>query len=135
MIKSLGRITFVASMLCLVTACASGPTQQQVENADYGREITPSECIQIAEQVISGGLKDPHSAQFSHSPCFKGYWGAMPVMGMGVEFGWIQEGQVNGKNSFGGYVGFRSYQVLIKNGNVVRYCISDKDGFCIPTNR
>lgn len=119
--------------LPFLAACASGPTKEQLANANYGRDMSPTECVAVSERVIANSLKDPGSAQFRHSQCFKGHWGSVPILGMGVEFGWIQQGEVNGKNSYGGYVGFRPYQVLIKNGTVVRYCISDKDGICVPS--
>lgn len=116
-----------------LAGCASGPTQEQVNSANYGREIAAQECISLGERVIAGSLKDPAAAQFRNSGCSKGYWGSVPIMGLGVEFGWLQTGEVNGKNSYGGYVGFRPYQVLIRDGAVIRYCISDKDGICIPS--
>ena len=125
----------VALATSILSGCVSGPTQQQLTNADYGRDIEASECVRIAEQTISNGLKDPSSAIFRHSPCFKGYAGSVPLMGMGVAFGWLQTGQVNAKNSYGGYVGFRKYHALIKNGQVIRYCISDKDGLCLARGR
>jgi len=118
--------------ILLLVSCASGPTKSQLTHADYGQETSIEECKAIAETIVSRDLKDPSSAQFSHSQCFKGYWGSVPIMGIGVAFGWVQKGQVNAKNSFGGYVGFRPYQVLIKNRQVIRYCVSNKDGLCIP---
>ena len=121
--------------LPFLAACASGPTQEQFSNANYGRDLSPIECVAVAEKVIANSLKDPGSAQFRHSQCFKGHWSSVPLLGMGVEFGWIQQGEVNGKNSYGGYVGFKPYQVLIKNGTAVRYCINDKDGICVPSGR
>lgn len=122
-------------MLPLLAACASGPTQEQMDRADYGQDMASAECIVIAERLIAGQLKDPSSAQFRNSStCFKGYWKNVPVLGMKAEFGWMQAGEVNGKNAYGGYVGFRPYQVLIKNGRAIRYCISDKDGLCMPSN-
>lgn len=124
---------FSLAALPFISACASGPTQEQLASADYGRDIPPAECVSVAERVIANSLKDPGAAQFKHSQCFKGHWGSVPILGMGVAFGWIQQGEVNGKNSYGGYVGFKSYQVLIKNGTAVRYCISDKDGICMPS--
>jgi hypothetical protein len=32
---------------------------------------------------------------------------SVPVLGMEAAFGYLQKVEVNGKNSFGGYVGFR----------------------------
>lgn len=119
----------------LVAACASGPTPEQLASADYGRDLTIAECESIAQSFIAESLKDPGSAQFRGGQCYRGNWGSVPVLGMGVEFGWIQKGQVNGKNAYGGYVGFRSYQVLIRNGSVIRYCISNADGICFPNGR
>jgi hypothetical protein len=121
--------------LPFLAACAFGPTQEQSSRANYGRDIPAAECISLAERVVADTFKDPGSTQFRHSPCFKGYWKSIPTLNMGVEFGWIQQGEVNGKNPDGGYVGFRSYKVLIKDGAVIRYCISDKDRICTPTGR
>ena len=131
-IKVLQHLGFPFSLF-LLSGCASGPTQEQLLSADYGRDMTAEECISIAEQVIANSLKDPSSAQYRHAPCSKGNWSSVPILGMSVAFGWMQLGEVNGKNSYGGYVGFRLYQVLIKDGMAVRYCIADEDGICIPS--
>ncbi len=54
-------------LMSVLTGCASGPTQKQLANADYGRGMFPEECVSIAEKVIADSLKDPSSAQFKHS--------------------------------------------------------------------
>ncbi len=100
--------------------------------ADYGRDMSADECVKVAERVIANTLKDPAAAQFRHSPCLKGAWGSAPLLGMKAAFGWMQRGEVNGKNSYGGYVGFKSYQALINDGVVVRYCVTDDNGACWP---
>ncbi len=130
-LRNFGLVPF----LLVLTGCASGPTTEEISKADYGRNMTAAECVAIAEQVVANRLRDPSSAQFRHSPCYQGNWSSVPVLGMSVEFGWLQQGQVNAKNAFGGYVGFRPYQVLIRNGAVVRYCIADENGLCVPTGR
>jgi len=125
----------LGSLLLVFTGCASGPTTEQLSRANYGRNMMAAECVAIAEQVVGNRLRDPNSAQFRHLQCYQGYWTSVPVRGMGVEFGWRQEGQVNAKNAFGGYVGFRSYYVLIRDNSVIRYCISDENGLCVPIGR
>jgi len=116
-----------------LTSCASGPSQEQLANADYGRAMTATECISIAEQVVASGLRDPSSAQFNHgAACYQGWVSSSPILGLPVGFGWLQRGQVNGRNAYGGYVGFTPYLVLIKNGRAERYCITDSDGLCMP---
>ena len=129
------KLVFSASALAiLLTGCASAPTQQQVATADYGMPMSQDECMSIAEQSIASQLKDPSSAQFrNQQPCHTGWVRSVPILGMKAAFGYVQKGDVNGKNSYGGYVGFRPYLVLMKNGAVVRSCITDADGICIPS--
>jgi hypothetical protein len=129
------KLIMVLATMTFLASCASGPTKSQLENADYGREMSSVECVSIAESIISSGLKDPSSAQFKHGRLFKGHWNSVPILGMGVVFGWIQQGEVNGKNSYGGYVGFKSYQVLIKDGKAVRWALRGSDGLLVPRER
>jgi len=123
----------VAAVLALtLSGCASAPSQRQIANADYGRPMTQSECLSIAESAIASQLKDPSSAQFRYEvPCHTGYSNNVPLLGRRAQFGYIQDGEVNGKNSFGGYVGFRPYHVLMRDGVVVVSCITDANGLCI----
>ena len=61
--------------LCTLTliGCASSPTEEQLQNADYGSYQAPRDCVPLAEARIKSTLKDPRSAIFSHSSCSKGY--------------------------------------------------------------
>ena len=127
--KSFGQL----SLLIFLGGCvAKGPTDLQLSNADYGNHISPARCVEIAEAQIRGVLKDPYTAQFTHQPCYRGWGSSVPMLGFEVEFGYVQSGTVNAKNSFGGYTGSSIYNVLIKNGRVLRYCIED-DGICSPS--
>lgn len=124
-----GAMVAIAGML---TGCASAPSQRQMATADYGRPMTQSECLSVAEQAIASQLKDPSSAQFrNETPCHTGYSKNVPLLGRSAQFGYLQDGEVNGKNSFGGYVGFRPYHVLVRNGVAVVSCITDSNGLCI----
>ncbi len=132
--KSLSLLALMSGIF--ISGCASTPSADEVSQANYGRDMQPEECIALTERVIGNSLKDPSSAQFRHGgSCVKGFFNNVPVLGLKAAFGWLQVGEVNGKNSYGGYVGFRPYQVLVKDGVVIRYCIADNDGFCIPGNR
>jgi hypothetical protein len=124
----------LTGLLLVLSACASGPTVKELTNANYGRDMKAEECVKIAEELISNNLKDPGSAHYKNQPCFKGYWKSAPLFGQSLQFGWLQKGEVNAKNSFGGYTGFSPYMVLIRDGSAVRYCIADNDGVCIPRN-
>ena len=59
------------------------------------------QMISAAEQAIADTLKDPLAAQFRS------------VTGYAAPNGVAVCGQVNGKNSYGGYVGFKRFYVLL----------------------
>ena len=131
---TVANCAFVISFLSLwLTSCASAPTQQQIASANYGAAMAPEQCKSIAEESIANQLRDPGSAQFRNEQlCHQGWVSSVPLLGMKAAFGYVQRGEVNGKNAFGGYVGFRPFLVLIRDGVVVRSCITDSDGLCIP---
>ena len=130
------HISLIGVMFAISMAgCASAPNQKEIAEANYGNPMSPADCKALAQRTIASQLKDPSSAQFrSEQPCFKGWLSSVPIYGMKAEFGYLQKGEVNGKNSYGGYVGFRPYMVIMRNGSVVRSCLTDSDGICSPRN-
>ncbi len=64
-----------------------------------------SSFIADAKQTIASGLKDPNSVQFRKLRL--GHEGFKPVLC----------GELNAKNSYGGYVGFRQFYVTQRNGD------------------
>lgn len=130
---STAKVGALAVLFFLVCACSSNPSAERLANADYGSELSTDECRTIAEETIANGMRDPSSARFRNSTCSKGVWDAVPLFSMRRAYGWVQEGEVNGRNVFGGTGGFRPYKVLIRNGSVVRYCIRERaGGYCVP---
>lgn len=129
------KVAIGASMFAVfLVGCASAPTQKQIANADYGTPMSSSECKSLAGRAIANQLKDPRSAQFrDEQSCFTGWMSSVPILGLKAVFGYLQKGEVNGKNSFGGYVGFRPFMVLMKNGVVIRSCIANENGICTPS--
>jgi hypothetical protein len=83
---------FLASSLLLVAAAANADDQQQIEQA---------------KQIAVYELKDPDSAQFRN----------MDVRDTGKDFAVC--GEINAKNSYGGYVGYRQFYVLLGAKSVV----------------
>jgi hypothetical protein len=126
------NLLLCCSVSILLSACASAPTEEQLRNADYGSYQSPATCVQLVEARIRATMKDPYGAQFNHGSCIKGWVSSVPIMGLPVAFGYYQTGSVNGKNSYGGYVGFRPYLALVRDGRVIRYCVTDNEGLCIP---
>lgn len=110
-------VTFIALIL---SACATGPpTQEEFSKADYGRVVTQGEAQPLAENYLSNRLKDPYSAQYEWGNVYKGWIRHAPIHGGGLVFGYILDVKVNARNSFGGYVGFKPYRFVYKNGNIV----------------
>ncbi len=89
-----------------------------VASADYG--AYPKNYESIVKSYISSTLKDPFSARFQFKKPFKAYLRNAPVTGGEPSvFGYMVYANVNAKNSYGAYVGWKPYKVLIRNGNVV----------------
>ena len=107
-------------------SCVTTPTPKKQIN--YGGYHDTRSCSNLAEQTIRYRLKDPDSAQFRHGTCGKGSAGGFLSA---KEYGYLQTGQVNAKNSCGAFTGFVPYRALIRNSRVLYYCIADnKYGLC-----
>ena len=124
--------------LSLLTSCASAPTQEDIDNADYGNSVATSKCIMLAKSFISNKLKDPSSAQFNNVNCYRGWEGNVPIAGVKATYGYRFVGNVNAKNSFGGYTGYTPFSGIVRDdgygARVIRYCMvssTDEYGICL----
>ena len=118
----------IVSLLLLV-ACAPMPviTQQQLATADYGAPVTQAEAESLAKAWLAGYLKDPYSAVTTWQPAVKGIVTTSLLDGHRELPGYIMDGSVNAKNSYGGYVGERAFRFLIRDGKVERVMAADPD--------
>jgi len=115
------RKLIVLFSLLLTVGCATQLpplTNQQAQSADYGLNMVNVQCWSRAEKLINNTLKDPQSAIYRHGSCKRGYL----QLGNDYVFGYLLQGTVNAKNSFGGYAGATDYGFLFRNGEVVAYC-------------
>lgn len=104
----------------IMTGCASGPTQQDIANADYGSAVSQDHAETRIKQYFNGTLKDPSSAQYQFSQVQKGYIIGSAAEGKPLFAGYIISVNVNAKNSYGGYTGNQGYQFLFQNGALVK---------------
>lgn len=113
----------------LLAACAPMPvvTQQQLATADYGSPITQTQAEQLAKSWLDGTLKDPYSAVEQWQPVQKGIVTTSLLDGHKELPGYIMDGMVNAKNSYGGYVGARAYRFLFRDGSIERVMAADPD--------
>lgn len=116
------RILTIIGVIALIvpwfglTGCAAGPpTAEQLANADYGASISQAEAEAKATEWLRGTLKDPASAQIEWSPVQQGWIRKAPIEGGRLVFGYSLNAQINAKNSFGGYNGFKPYIFLFRD--------------------
>lgn len=83
-----------------VVAVYSESVEAELMNA------SPEQVINMAKNVMADTLKDPVSAQFRNIRLVQYLNGAVIC------------GQMNGKNSYGGYVGFRDFVAGTKSGRI-----------------
>lgn len=107
----------LAISACTVFGCATLPTQQEAAMADYGSY--PNNYEEITKNYYSHMLKDPDSAKYQSITTPKKFW--MGNRFEGAKYGYLVCATVNGKNSYGGYVGYSTDGLLIRNGSVIDY--------------
>src|SRR3989344_3264916 len=103
----------------LITACASA-FQRPDPAADYGS--MPQAYEEAIKTHFEQILKDPESARYRFGRPIKAY--ANEGLAYGGKIAWIGylvDVQVNAKNSFGGYVGFKPYMVFFSGNRIVRH--------------
>ena len=110
-------IYFLATAL-LLSGCASS-FQKPKSSANYG--IPPVNYEQTIKEYFESVLKDPESARYRFSQPIKAYENEGLLFGGKVAWlGYLVDTQVNAKNSYGGYVGYKPY-VFLFNGSQIRH--------------
>ena len=125
--RTLVRV-FAVAMVAAMTSCASAPTDDEIASADYGTAQTLEDCQRAVRAWFQANLKDPESARYEwDAPCQKGYLPGFYDIERGqfpATFGYIQRGQYNAKNSFGGYGNREPFTAVIFNGRVLRISVN-----------
>lgn len=106
--------TFLAPFLLCLAACQTGPpTADELAAADYGTPITQEDAEAKATTWLGTVLKDPDSLRADWEPVQMGW---QRDFGGDLYFGYRLGGNINAKNSFGGYVGAQPYVFMFFNG-------------------
>ena len=114
------QLLLSSALLLLSFGCATTPpTAEEIANADYGVPVSQDDAETKASAYFHNRLKDPMSATYEWQPVYKGWITEAPIYGGHHRFGYRLDGQVNAKNSFGGYTGFKQYWLLFQNGEIV----------------
>ena len=107
------RSLLILAILALA-GCASAPTQQEKAVADYGSP--PSDYEKSIRDYLQATLKDPYSYDMKILFEPRKDWTAFFSK---KKFGYAVCANINAKNSFGGYNGFKLVYFLIRDDKVV----------------
>ena len=101
-------------------ACASlaPPSAEEIEKADYGILMSQENAQITAQAFLDKHLKDPRSAQYEWGESYKAWLRRGIIHGGGKIFGYRLDVDVNAKNSYGGYTGFKKYVFMFYNGAI-----------------
>src|SRR5471032_1851064 len=112
MIKKITTILFLPVFL---VACAGKRTQKELDNADYGQPVEQSIAEDLTKSFFAQYLKDPYSAQYSFGGIYKGYNVGSVFENRKITAGYLLDVSINAKNSYGGYVGTKTYKFIFHN--------------------
>lgn len=121
-------LTAVFVAMIGVAGCAPPPiTKAQLAAMDYGSPMTQDQAVGAAVAWLNSYLKDPYSAHYTWQPVYKGVVTTSIMEGRQQLPGYILDGTVNAKNSYGGYTGAQDFQFLIHDGKVLAVSKRDPD--------
>lgn len=112
-----------------LSGCASAPSEADLRSADYGTPIAQDEAERQAVSYLETRLLDAASAQYKWASIERGWARDAIISGGGVYYGYLLVGQINAKNSYGGYVGFRRYQFIFQNGKLRQAWAEEPAGY------
>lgn len=102
----------------LLAGCASQPTPDQIAQMNAGSQPGVDFPDRIAA-AVRVGLKDPDSLKdLEVSPPVKCNWPDTAFSG--PQIGYCSTIAYNAKNSYGGYTGRRAYNILYRDGVILR---------------
>lgn len=111
------RLTAVFAALYL-TGCATALSEKELEEADYGP--LPENYEDLAWEWLDENLRDSESARvrFLCEP-FRAYARDAPIKGGApTHYGWLLVTEVNAKNGFGAYTGWKEMRLMVSGGEV-----------------
>jgi len=106
---------FLLSGAAIALMAASEP----MAPVDYGSPISYDDAVQVGEKYIKASLLDPYSAHIDWSYNFVPFTEKVPFFKRTT--GYASCVTVNAKNAYGGYVGEKTYRIIIRDGRVIDY--------------
>ena len=98
--------------MSILLALAAGAAQ-----FDYGTQVSYGDGVRIGEEFIKADLADPDSAKFEWPFQFVPMTEKVPLSKRTT--GYATCLRYNAKNLMGGYVGYKQYRIIIRDGTVI----------------
>lgn len=110
---------FIAFFSVLLLGACAGSFERLPPSADLG--APPVGYEDMIKKHFENILKDPESARYRIGKPIKAYANNGLISGGNIAWrGYMVDVQVNAKNSFGGYVGFKPYMFFFSGNSVIR---------------
>lgn len=119
----INKVAIVFSAL-LLGGCVSAPDKAELSRADYGK--LPESYQETIKDSMAWRLKDPYSAVYKFNEPYKGWCKS----GFTTYYGWLVPFTLNAKNSYGGYVGSKTYLYLVNRNSATDFTASFQTGGC-----
>ena len=108
------NLLLIGIMATFLSGCVAKLTPEQIKSADYG--AYPNNYESIVKEYYEAVAKDPDSLKYKEITKPQKYW----INDFGTyKFGYMSCVTLNGKNSYGAYVGYKTDGILIYNGKVI----------------
>ncbi len=122
-ISRAGIVAQAIAASAILAGCAlQPPTAAEQAAADYG--APPTNYAQAIQVYFQQTLKDPSSIQYGEvTQPVQGFYSIKDALISGGQvhrhYGWLVRATINAKNSYGGYVGFKTYTFVFHGENLI----------------
>jgi hypothetical protein len=102
---------------CVIGTHYTPATAQQLATTGYGALLT-TDYRKAIPAFFFDQLKDPLSAQYIYDSSGPKKWWTQDYIGGALHVGYAVTFEMNAKNSYGGYLGFRKWLVLFRDNQI-----------------
>lgn len=117
-------IADITSQSCAQKQAAGAQVSRIIEGISFAPKPTQQEALARVQEYLRTSLKDPDSALVKCGGVGDAAW-VKPVL-QGRKYGYFISCDINGKNSYGGYVGYETYLFRL-NGTEFEYVYQTLD--------
>ena len=114
------RALLAVAAAVALSGCAIGPTYLRTANGSVpvAEDAGPRPSREVIDQYLRASLRDPSSAQVERV-VGPGFVNQKSHIITPAFYGWVTCFDVNAKNAFGGYTGFKRNALVVRDGRIV----------------